>query len=306
MGVRQPPYPLLRSGSLPPTGGRTASRPAAGPCRAPSSPARTHNPKPITQNRERALASEHSFDQMATRRVHFGRGLETSPPLQRAPLGLTRARRFGRRDGSVSEGRRSGCVRGADIRVRKAMPTIEQLVREAGGQSRRRRRPPVWPALPSDAASAPASTRSPPRSPTRLCARCARVRLSRQVEVTAYIPGEGHNLQEHSIVLVRGGRVQRPPRSPLQGDPGHARRRRGQEPQAGPFPLRGEEGGLRCEEAPAQKRKIDPDPVFRERPGQPGDQQGPPRGQEGRRPRHRLRRPRTRRAAQQARTRSTS
>ena len=46
-----------------------------------------------------------------------------------------------------------------------------------------------------------------PRSPTRRCARSPEVRLSNTLEVTAYIPGEGHNLQEHSVVLVRGGRV---------------------------------------------------------------------------------------------------
>jgi small subunit ribosomal protein S12 len=46
-----------------------------------------------------------------------------------------------------------------------------------------------------------------PKKPNSALRKVARVRLSSQVEVTAYIPGEGHNLQEHSIVLVRGGRV---------------------------------------------------------------------------------------------------
>lgn len=47
----------------------------------------------------------------------------------------------------------------------------------------------------------------PPKKPNSALRKVARVRLTNQVEVTAYIPGEGHNLQEHSVVLIRGGRV---------------------------------------------------------------------------------------------------
>ena len=54
---------------------------------------------------------------------------------------------------------------------------------------------------------APVSTRSPLKKPNSALRKIARVRLTSGVEVTAYIPGVGHNLQEHSIVLVRGGRV---------------------------------------------------------------------------------------------------
>ncbi len=50
-------------------------------------------------------------------------------------------------------------------------------------------------------------TTTPPKKPNSALRKVARVRLTSGIEVTAYIPGEGHNLQEHSIVLVRGGRV---------------------------------------------------------------------------------------------------
>ena len=87
------------------------------------------------------------------------------------------------------------------------MPTIQQLIRT----SRR---------LKSKKTKSPAMTRCParrgvclqvktmtPKKPNSALRKIARVRLSNKFEVTAYIPGEGHNLQEHSIVLVRGGRV---------------------------------------------------------------------------------------------------
>ena len=87
------------------------------------------------------------------------------------------------------------------------MPTIQQLVRKGRQDKVDKTKTPALKGSPSGAACAPASTRPPPRSRTRRCARSRACKLTRQVEVTAYIPGVGHNLQEHSIVLVRGGRV---------------------------------------------------------------------------------------------------
>ena len=87
------------------------------------------------------------------------------------------------------------------------MPTFNQLVRNG-------RKPPRWktssPALNSCPQKRGVCTRvytSTPKKPNSALRKVARVRLSNGIEVTAYIPGEGHNLQEHSIVLVRGGRV---------------------------------------------------------------------------------------------------
>ena len=88
------------------------------------------------------------------------------------------------------------------------MPTIEQLVREG-------RKPKTKKAKTAGLGWGPATTRGlyprlhgdPQEAEFRACARCAASGSPPGVEVTAYIPGEGHNLQEHSIVLIRGGRV---------------------------------------------------------------------------------------------------
>ena len=87
------------------------------------------------------------------------------------------------------------------------MPTIQQLVRK-GRQSKRRKE--ATPALKGAPQRRGVCTRvytTTPKKPNSALRKVARVRLTTGVEVTAYIPGEGHNLQEHSIVLIRGGRV---------------------------------------------------------------------------------------------------
>ena len=87
------------------------------------------------------------------------------------------------------------------------MPTIQQLVRK-GRQSKRRKE--ATPALNGAPQRRGVCTRvytTTPKKPNSALRKVARVRLTTGVEVTAYIPGEGHNLQEHSIVLIRGGRV---------------------------------------------------------------------------------------------------
>jgi len=82
------------------------------------------------------------------------------------------------------------------------MPTINQLVRK-GRESKRRKE--ATPALKGAPCTRVYTTT--PKKPNSALRKVCRVRLTTGVEVTAYIPGEGHNLQEHSIVLVRGGRV---------------------------------------------------------------------------------------------------
>ena len=87
------------------------------------------------------------------------------------------------------------------------MPTVNQLVRKG------RKTPPTkvkTPALRGAPQKRGVCTRvytTTPKKPNSALRKVARVKLTSQVEVTAYIPGEGHNLQEHSMVLVRGGRV---------------------------------------------------------------------------------------------------
>ena len=87
------------------------------------------------------------------------------------------------------------------------MPTIQQLVRK-GRESKSKKG--TTPALMGSPQRRGVCTRvytATPQKPNSALRKVARVRLTTGIEVTAYIPGEGHNLQEHSIVLVRGGRV---------------------------------------------------------------------------------------------------
>lgn len=87
------------------------------------------------------------------------------------------------------------------------MPTINQLVKK--GRDVQKRRPTV-PALQKSPQKRGVCTRvytSTPKKPNSALRKVARVRLTNGIEVTSYIPGIGHNLQEHSVVLIRGGRV---------------------------------------------------------------------------------------------------
>jgi small subunit ribosomal protein S12 len=87
------------------------------------------------------------------------------------------------------------------------MPTINQLVRKARAQQYRRPRHPAMAGCPQKRGVCTQVKIMTPKKPNSALRKVARVRLSTGVEITAYIPGEGHNLQEHSIVLIRGGRV---------------------------------------------------------------------------------------------------
>src|SRR5947199_3471440 len=85
------------------------------------------------------------------------------------------------------------------------MPTINQLVRKPRTQQYRRPKHPALHGCPQKKGVCLQVKIMTPKKPNSALRKVARVRLSNGVEVTAYIPGEGHNLQEHSIVLVRGG-----------------------------------------------------------------------------------------------------
>ena len=87
------------------------------------------------------------------------------------------------------------------------MPTINQLVRKARTQQYRRPKHPALLGCPQKKGVCLQVKIMTPKKPNSALRKVARVRLTNKIEVTAYIPGEGHNLQEHSIVLVRGGRV---------------------------------------------------------------------------------------------------
>jgi small subunit ribosomal protein S12 len=87
------------------------------------------------------------------------------------------------------------------------LPTIQQLVRKGRTSSREKSKTPALRGSPQRRGVCTRVFTHTPKKPNSALRKVARVRLTTGVEVTAYIPGVGHNLQEHSIVLVRGGRV---------------------------------------------------------------------------------------------------
>ncbi|MFN3740900.1 MAG: 30S ribosomal protein S12 [Thermodesulfovibrionales bacterium] len=87
------------------------------------------------------------------------------------------------------------------------MPTIAQLVREGRKRVEKRTKSPALMECPQKRGVCTRVYTTTPKKPNSALRKVARVRLTNGMEVTAYIPGVGHNLQEHSIVLIRGGRV---------------------------------------------------------------------------------------------------
>lgn len=87
------------------------------------------------------------------------------------------------------------------------MPTIQQLVRKGRSSKKKKSTSPALQGCPQRRGVCTRVYTTTPKKPNSALRKVARVRLTNGYEVTAYIPGEGHNLQEHSIVLVRGGRV---------------------------------------------------------------------------------------------------
>ncbi len=87
------------------------------------------------------------------------------------------------------------------------MPTINQLVRKSRGSKRKRVKCPALNQCPQKRGVCTRVYTQTPKKPNSALRKVARVRLTTGMEVTTYIPGEGHNLQEHSVVLIRGGRV---------------------------------------------------------------------------------------------------
>jgi len=87
------------------------------------------------------------------------------------------------------------------------LPTINQLIRKGRKRMRNKTSAPALQNCPQKRGVCTRVYTSTPKKPNSALRKVARVRLTNGIEVTSYIPGEGHNLQEHSIVLVRGGRV---------------------------------------------------------------------------------------------------
>lgn len=87
------------------------------------------------------------------------------------------------------------------------MPTINQLVRKSRKPNETRNKVPALEACPQKRGVCTRVYTTTPKKPNSALRKVARVRLTNGFEVSSYIPGEGHNLQEHAVVLIRGGRV---------------------------------------------------------------------------------------------------
>ena len=87
------------------------------------------------------------------------------------------------------------------------MPTIQQLVRDQRGRESKKTKSPALVSCPQRKGVCTRVYTTTPKKPNSALRKVARVRLTSGFEVTAYIPGIGHNLQEHSVILIRGGRV---------------------------------------------------------------------------------------------------
>ena len=87
------------------------------------------------------------------------------------------------------------------------MPTVNQLVRKGRRAQSKRNKVPALESCPQKRGVCTRVYTTTPKKPNSALRKVARVRLTNGFEVTSYIPGEGHNLQEHSVVMIRGGRV---------------------------------------------------------------------------------------------------
>ncbi|PKN24901.1 MAG: 30S ribosomal protein S12 [Deltaproteobacteria bacterium HGW-Deltaproteobacteria-21] len=87
------------------------------------------------------------------------------------------------------------------------MPTLNQLVRKSREKARKKVKTPALQSSPQKRGVCVRVYTTTPKKPNSALRKVARVRLTNGIEVTSYIPGVGHNLQEHSVVLIRGGRV---------------------------------------------------------------------------------------------------
>jgi len=137
----------------------------------------------------------------AGRAPHSGNGLRTGHPH-----GISTTKRTAgscRAGGFVVKPRR--CHRAAQ--QGENVPTIQQLVRKGRSPKVSKTKAPALKANPQQAGVCTRVYTTTPKKPNSAMRKVARVKLRNGTEVTAYIPGEGHNLQEHSLVLVRGGRV---------------------------------------------------------------------------------------------------
>ena len=146
------------------------------------------------------------------------------------------------------------------------MPTISQLVRKGRERLAVKTASPALQRSPQKRGVCTRVYTTTPKKPNSALRKVARVRLTNGIEVTTYIPGVGHNLQEHSIVMIRGGRVKDLPGRALPRHPRHARRGRRRRPQTGTLQVRRQApqglGKTMPRRRVVAKREILPDPLY--------------------------------------------
>jgi small subunit ribosomal protein S12 len=114
-----------------------------------------------------------------------------------------------RRDGTVSPERicEAGSSVSRELKVKAKMPTINQLIASPRVVQKSRKKVPALQQSPQKRGVCTRVYTTTPKKPNSALRKVAKVRLTNGFEVIGYIPGEGHNLQEHSVVMIRGGRV---------------------------------------------------------------------------------------------------
>ena len=127
------------------------------------------------------------------------------------------------------------------------MPTINQLIRKPRVVQKAKKKVPALQQSPQKRGVCTRVYTTTPKKPNSALRKVAKVRLTNGFEVIGYIPGEGHNLQEHSVVMIRGGRVKDSARRALPHPARRARHARRQEPQAAPFEVRRQASQVRIE-----------------------------------------------------------
>src|SRR5580692_9367892 len=136
-----------------------------------------------------------------SRRPGSATGLDRRTAATRPSAGVGQARK------TAGQEVITNAPQGAPKKDGDALPTIQQLVRKGRQDKVAKNKTPALKASPQRRGVCTRVYTTTPKKPNSALRKVARVRLTSQIEVTAYIPGVGHNLQEHSIVLVRGGRV---------------------------------------------------------------------------------------------------
>ncbi len=146
------------------------------------------------------------------------------------------------------------------------MPTINQLIANPRRPLKTRNKVPALQSSPQKRGVCTRVYTTTPKKPNSALRKVAKVRLTNGFEVIGYIPGEGHNLQEHSVVMIRGGSRQGSAGRSLSHPARRARYAGRQEPQAAPFEVRRQASEIRVSDMSrrhaAEKREIIPDPKF--------------------------------------------